>query len=59
MCRRVFGRARRQDLIRATVQARLQVLSHRLRDLALDREDIGQLAIVGVRPEVGVIERVD
>jgi hypothetical protein len=38
---------------------RLQLLRNGFGDLALDREDIGQIAIISLRPHIRVIARVD
>jgi hypothetical protein len=40
-------------------ELRLQLVGDAFGDLALDGEDIGQIAIVGLRPEVSVVAGID
>ena len=55
----VLGELRLIVMLDEVVDHRLQLIGDRLGDLALDGEDIGQIAIVGLRPEMRVGLRVD
>ena len=50
----VIGRARRKHMLRRAAQLCLQRISNAFRDLAFDRENVGQLAIVGVGPKMRI-----
>jgi hypothetical protein len=55
----IFGwLGRDRDLLRAS-QLCLQGVGYCFCDVALDREDVGQLAIVNFRPEMRISERID
>ena len=55
----VVGRHRGRPLGFGRHQLRLERVGHALRDLALDREDVLQFAVVALRPQVAVVVRVD
>ena len=59
MRRRLVRGPRRQDLIRAPIQPRVQVFRDRLGDFALDGKDIRQFAIVSFGPKVRIGPCVD
>jgi hypothetical protein len=40
-------------------QFRFQLFGDRAGDVALDGEDVSQVAVVGLRPEMGVSPRID
>src|SRR5438045_1639987 len=37
----------------------LQLISDRFRDFALDGEDVGEIAIIGLGPKMGIVSRID
>jgi len=54
----IFGRARREDMFRRAAQLRLQRISNTFRNVALDREDVGQFTIVRIGPKMRIGQRI-